>query len=53
VNVGLAANQPKFGYTLTTDCGNRNSGDSNCGHDYGTQLKPEEKKALLEYLKTL
>jgi hypothetical protein len=54
VNVGLAANQPKFGYTLTTGCGNRNWGDSNCGHDYGTtQLKPEEKKALLEYLKTL
>jgi hypothetical protein len=54
VNVGLAAEQTKFDYTLnTTGCNERNSGNSHCGHDYGTQLPPEEKKALLEYLKTL
>ena len=54
VNVGLAADQAKFGYTLnTTDCSDKHSGNSRCGHDYGTQLKPEEKKALIEFLKTL
>lgn len=52
--IGLAIEQTKFDYTLnTTDCSGRNSGNSRCGHDYGTQLPPEEKKALLEYLKTL
>ncbi len=52
--VGLAADQPKFAnFTLQTGCGNRNSGSSNCGHEFGIWLNPEEKKALLEYLKTL
>jgi hypothetical protein len=54
VNVGLAADQSKFNYTLkTTDCSDRNSGYSRCGHEYGTKLSPDEKKALLEYLKIL
>jgi hypothetical protein len=54
VNVGLAAVQTKFGYTLqTTDCSDRNSGNSRCGHEFGTTLQPAEKQALLEYLKTL
>jgi hypothetical protein len=54
VNVGLAVDQTQFNYTLTTtDCSDRNSGNSRCGHEYGTQLMPDEKKALLEYLKTL
>jgi RoxA-like, cytochrome c-like len=54
-NVGLAVEQTQFGnYTLTTtDCSDRNSGNSRCGHDFGTRLSPPEKKALLEYLKTL
>jgi hypothetical protein len=54
-HVGLAMDQTKFGYyTLnTTDCSDLHSGNSRCGHDYGTQLKPEEKKALIEYLNTL
>ncbi len=52
--VGLAANQMKFDYTLkTTGCEDRNSGASRCGHDFGTTLPENEKKALLEYLKTL
>ncbi len=52
--VGLAAAQPGSGYTLvTSDCGARNSGNSRCGHEYGTTLSAAEKKALLEYLKTL
>ena len=52
--VGLAIEQTKFDYTLnTTGCSDRNSGNSRCGHEFGTKLPPEEKKALLEYLKTL
>ena len=54
VNVGLAIEQTQFGATMTTtDCSNLNSGNSNCGHEFGTQLPDTEKKALLEYLKTL
>ena len=53
-NVGLAVEQTQFNYTLTTtDCSALNSGNSNCGHEFGTQLSPDEKKAMLEYLKTL
>jgi hypothetical protein len=53
--VGLATNQTAFNYTLTTTgCDQRTSGNSNCGHEYGTTtLTPEQKRALLEYLKTL
>ncbi len=53
--VGLARVQTKFDYTLTTtDCSDRNSGNSRCGHEYGTTtLTPTEKRALLEYLKQL
>jgi mono/diheme cytochrome c family protein len=54
VNVGLAVEQPQFDYTVTTtDCSDLSSGNSNCGHEFGTQLTDAEKKALLEYLKTL
>ena len=54
VNVGLAAEQTGFNATLTTtDCSDLNSGNSNCAHPYRTQLSDAEKKALLEYLKTL
>ena len=53
-NVGLAVEQPQSTFTLqTTDCSNLKSGNSRCGHEYGTKLSPEEKKALLEYLKIL
>ena len=52
--VGFAPNQAKPAFTLeTTGCDQRNSGASNCGHEYGTRLPASEKKALLEYLKTL
>jgi hypothetical protein len=52
--VGLAAQQTKFNYTLkTTDCADRNSGNSRCGHNYGTNFSAADKKALLEYLKSL
>ena len=29
------------------------SGESRCGHDFGTSLSDPEKRALLEYLKIL
>jgi hypothetical protein len=52
--VGLAVQQTKFSFTLkTTDCTDRNSGNSRCGHNYGTGFSAAEKKALLEYLKSL
>jgi mono/diheme cytochrome c family protein len=54
VNVGLAVDQPQSNYTfVATDCSQLNSGNSNCGHPYGTTLSDQEKKALLEYLKSL
>jgi hypothetical protein len=50
----MAVEQTKFGtQTLVADPADRNSGNSNCGHEYGTTLPPREKKALLEYLKAL
>jgi hypothetical protein len=53
-NVGLAMEQTQFNYSIvTTDCSDLNSGNSRCGHEYGTQLPPLEKRALLEYLKSL
>lgn len=53
-NVGLAAEQTRFDYTYkTTDCSQRNSGNSRCGHEFGTQLSDADKHALLEYLKSL
>jgi hypothetical protein len=54
VNVGLAVEQTQFNFELeTTDCSDLNSGNSRCGHEFGTNLSADEKKALLEYLKTL
>ncbi len=52
--VGLAARQPAPAFTLrTTGCEDRGSGDSRCGHEYGTRLSAPDKAALLEYLKSL
>jgi RoxA-like, cytochrome c-like len=54
VAVGLAKEQPSVSATLTTtDCSDRSSGNSRCGHEYGTTLQAGEKQALLEYLKKL
>lgn len=54
VNVGLAAEQPNGSATVrvTTDCATM-EGNSRCGHEFGTLLTQDEKKALIEYLKTL
>jgi len=53
--VGLAVDQPSALATVreTTDCSDVNSGNSRCGHEFGTALLDSEKKALLEYLKSL
>jgi hypothetical protein len=51
--VGLADVQPGSNTRTLTDCSDNNSGNSRCGHDFGTCLNNQEKKALLEYLKTL
>ena len=55
VNVGLATQQTiePTSLRVTTDCSDLNSGNSNCGHEFGTNLSPTEKDDLLEYLKTL
>jgi hypothetical protein len=52
-DVGLAATQPGANPRTTTGCSELSSGDSRCGHEFGTSLSDQEKKALLEYLKTL
>lgn len=52
--VGLAVEQRRNEATLaTTDCSDRSSGNSRCGHVWGTDLPDEDKRALLEYLKRL
>lgn len=48
--VGLSATQVfSPGYLYNTSLPN----NSNSGHEYGTQLSPQDRAALLEYLKTL
>lgn len=48
--VGLSADQPaRTGYAYDT----RVKGNGNAGHEYGADLNPRQKSALLEYLKTL
>lgn len=52
--VGLAKEQGAFSTLYTADdCAKRDSGNSRCGHAFGVNLTPDEKKALLEYLKSL
>jgi hypothetical protein len=54
VLVGLSRDQgPAAGERTTTGCDDRASGNSRCGHDFGTGLSDAEKRALLEYLKIL
>ena len=54
--VGLAATAGAGGLEWTyrtTGCEDHASGRSRCGHDFGTSLNDDDKRALLEYLKTL
>lgn len=56
INIGLADEQPGSYTRTTTGCATpaeRNSGNSRCGHEFGTTLPLEDKRALLEYIKTL
>ena len=54
VNIALAARQPGSKYLFqATGCAQLDSGNSNCGHEYGTNLSAANKRALLEYLKVL
>jgi hypothetical protein len=51
----------RVGFDSTSDAARRNgtlfdvgvAGNSNAGHTFGTTLEPEQKRALIEYLKTL
>lgn len=53
-NVGMAVEQQMFGQTITTTgCDQIDSGNSRCGHDWGTGLTDAQKRALLEYLKSI
>ncbi len=52
--VGLARDQgPTAKVRDTKGCSDRDSGESRCGHEYGTRLSDSEKLALLEYLKSI
>jgi hypothetical protein len=52
-NVGYATDESPFkNGTFVTDPQNAN-GNGNGGHEYGTDLTPDERWALIEYLKTL
>lgn len=55
VNLGLAEKQlrGKKNIRTLTDCSDLNSGNSKCGHEFGTMLPGQDKEKLLEYLKTL
>jgi hypothetical protein len=37
----------------TQEAGNAKAGNSNSGHEFGTTLNEDQRKALIEYLKTL
>ena len=53
-SVGMAADQTVFDQVIqTTGCDDLASGNSRCGHDYGTNLSDADKAALLEYLKSI
>jgi hypothetical protein len=52
VNVGFSTNLPTTGATVWL-LDTRERGNGNQGHTYGSDLGSAEKKALLEYLKTL
>ena len=51
--VGIAVEQTKFGDQTLVVSPDRNSGNSNAGHEFGSDLSADDKKALLEYLKKL
>lgn len=53
-SIGLARNQGSSAPERDTKgCGDLDSGESRCGHEFGTSLGDADKKALLEYLKSI
>lgn len=53
-NIGLAEHQSGWHEArTTTGCEDRHSGNSHCGHDYGTRLGDAEKRDLLAFMKSL
>jgi hypothetical protein len=53
-NVGLDTTTSPFNFTyLATPCDMINDGNSNCGHNWGTNLSNDDKWALIEYMKQL
>lgn len=51
--VGLAVNQGVFSSDYQVGDCDGVSGNGNCGHEYGTDLSPDDQRALLEFLKKL
>lgn len=52
--VGMATQQTRFSHVIElTGCDDNASGNSNCGHTFGTTLSDDNKRALLEYLKSI
>ncbi len=52
-NVGFASTIASEGTTRFMQLDTRRAGNSNAGHEYGTDLSVADQDALLEYLKTL
>jgi cytochrome c5 len=52
-NVGFVSTVPSEGATSFMLYDTRRAGNSNAGHEYGTDLSGADQDALLEYLKTL
>lgn len=53
VKVGLAQDAGGFEFNVVSPDGANIVGNSNAGHDYGTSLSETDKRALIEYLKSL
>lgn len=53
-SIGLAGDQGSSAPERDTKgCGDLDSGESRCGHEFGTSLSEADKRALLEYLKSI
>jgi mono/diheme cytochrome c family protein len=53
VNVGITFDAPKEDGVDLFLYDTSRGGNSNAGHNFGTELSPEQKKQLIEYIKTL
>lgn len=53
INVGFVVDTGMTEFRVLKDSGEIMPGNSNLGHDFGTQLNDEQKWTLVEYMKTL